>query len=338
MKRLALAVALFLAVTVGGLAYLKTRPPKLPPPPTDAELQSLLEERDALQKQLTEAVLKNGEKSVANAPRGGVMIGIPTSFTRSIAEQIVTGLFSNMTLTLKNLKAHKAGEVKVKAVFGKKTVGKYILDVAIHQVQGILRPGKPDLVFSKNRIALSLPVKLTEGSGNADVRLQWDSKGLSANLICGSVDVTKAVTGGVTPQEYHLGGAFNIKATGGAITLSPDFPEPLQVRIFVVPSEQAWKAVDEVVKERGAACEAVLNKIDIKSILDKVVDKGFNVKIPQKVIKEVRLPAGLQQSLEIQGIRLALDVKPTGLLVSGDRLWYGADISLGSTKGTPAKK
>lgn len=52
---------------------------------------------------------------------------------------IVTGLFNNMTLTLKNL---KGGEAKVKAGFGKKTVGKYILDVQIHRVQGVLRPGQ----------------------------------------------------------------------------------------------------------------------------------------------------------------------------------------------------
>ena len=64
-----------------------------------------------------------------------------------------------------------------------------------------------------------------------------------------------------------------------------------------------------------------------------LVGRGFNVKIPQKLIKPVRLPAGLKQSLEIQGLQLALNVKPTGLLVAGDRLWYGADIVL-----EPAKK
>jgi hypothetical protein len=185
-------------------------------------------------------------------------------------------------------------------------------------------------VFSRDRVAISLPVRLAEGEGNADIRLQWDSKGLTANLVCGDVDVTKSVTGHVVPQDYTLSGAFKISSTGGAITLSPDFPEELQVRIYVDPTEQAWKAVDEVVKERGAVCEATLNKIDIKAILGNVVDRGFNVKIPQKLIKPIRLPAGLKQSLDIQGIKLDLQLKPTGLLVSGDRIWYGADIEFGS--------
>jgi hypothetical protein len=335
MKRLALALALLVAATAAGLVYLRLRPSALPPPPTEAELKALLDKRDALQKRLTALVVAQGEKSVAKAPRGGVMIGIPTSFTRSILEQVVTGLFDEMTLTLKNLKVHKAGEVKVKLLLRKKTVGKYVLDVQIHQVQGILRPGKPEVSFGSNRIALSLPVRLAEGKGEADIRLQWDSKGLAANLVCGDTDVTKSVTGGVIPQDYRLAGAFKIGSSGGAITLAPDFQEELQVRIFVDPSEQAWQAVEEVMKDQRAGCEATLTKVDLKEILANLVGRGFNVKIPQKVIKPVRLPAGLKQSLEFQGIRLALQVKPTGLLVSGDRIWYGADIALETTKGTP---
>jgi len=66
----------------------------------------------------------------------------------------------------------------------------------------------------------------------------------------------------------------------------------------------------------------------MRKILGNLLGRGFNVKIPQKVIKPVRLPAGLKQSLEIQGLKLALQVKPTGLFVAGDRLWYGADIVL----------
>ena len=73
-------------------------------------------------------------------------------------------------------------------------------------------------------------------------------------------------------------------------------------------------------------CREVLEKIDIKQILAKLLGKGFNVKIPKKIFKPIRLPAGVQQSLELQGMRLDLTVKATGLLVADDRLWYGADL------------
>jgi len=47
-KRLALGLVVLLAVATGALFYLRMRLPDLPPPPTDAELQALLEKRDAI--------------------------------------------------------------------------------------------------------------------------------------------------------------------------------------------------------------------------------------------------------------------------------------------------
>ena len=330
MKR-GVAILALLAAVAGGVLYRRWRPSDLPPPPTEAQLEALRAERDELQKRLRTAVIASGEKSIAQAPQAGLMIGIPTSLTRSILDQVVTGLFQELTLTLKNLKVHKEGAVKAKMLIRKRQVGAYVLDVQIHEVQGVLRPGRPKVVFSRNRVALELPVKLAEGRGKADIRLQWDSKGLAANAVCGDVDVTKAVTGGVIPQDYELAGAFTIAASGEKIMLTPDFPE-LAVRLFVDPSEQAWAAVDEVVKGQRKGCEIALDKVDIKAQLAKILGRGFNVKIPPKLIRPIQLPAGVSQSLEVQGIRLDLQLRPTGVLVASDRLWYGADLSLQAGK------
>jgi hypothetical protein len=328
MRRFAVAAGALALAVVAFVLYWRLRPSPLPPPPSETELRALAERRDALQARLGEVVVEAGEKSLSTAPPGDVMIGIPTSFTRSIVQEVVTGLFDGMTLTLKNLKVHKEGDVKVKMLVRRKRVGHYVLDVQIHEVKGVLKPGRPDLQFSSGRVAVTLPVRLAAGTGNAEIRLRWDSKGLVANTVCGDTDVTKAVTGGVVPQDYVLKGAFRIAGAGEAIVLSPDFREELQVRIFVDPTEQAWQAVEEVVKAQRAGCEAALNKIDIKEILAHIVGRGFGVKIPQKVIKPVRIPAGIRRSLEMQGIRVALDVKPTGLKVAADRLWYGANVGL----------
>lgn len=336
MKRLLLVVlVLVLALAAGGtVAWFKLRRPPLPPPPTAARLAALQAERDALQKRLGDAIVKHGEKSVADAPRAGLMIGIPTSFTSSILEQVVTGLFGETTLTLRNLKVHKEGDVKAKMLIRKKRVGAYVLDVNIHEVQGILRPGKPDVRFGRNRVELTLPVSLAEGQGNADLRFKWDSKAVSANIVCGDIDITRQVHGGVIPEEYRVEGSFAIAAKGDAILLTPAFPD-LAVRIFVDPSEQAWSVVDGVIKEQRKGCEIALNKIDLTQKLGDILGRGFNVKIPQKIFKPIKLPAGVSQSLEVQGIQLALQVKSTGILVARERIWYGADINL-APKGKPA--
>lgn len=333
MKRVLVVAAALVLAAAGTVAWFALRRPRLPPPPTAERLAALRAEREALQERVRAAVVKHGEKSVVDAPKAGLMIGIPTSFTSSVLEQVVTGLFGETTLTLRNLKVHKEGEVKAKVLFRKKRLGTFVLDVKIHEVQGILRPGKPTLRFGRNRVDLALPVKLAEGHGNADLTFKWDSKGLAANAVCGDVDVTRAVHGGVVPADYHVGGHFGIAASGDAILLSPSFPD-LAVRIYVDPSEQAWAIVDDVVKQQRKGCEIALSKVDVKEKLGTILGRGFNVKIPQKIFKPIRLPAGVSQSLDVQGIQLALQVKPTGLLVANERIWYGADISLAS-KGKP---
>jgi hypothetical protein len=178
---------------------------------------------------------------------------------------------------------------------------------------------------------VTLPVRLAGGTGEADLSLKWDSKGLAANMVCGDVDIQRAVTGNVVPQDYTVNGRFVVAASDNTIVLFPKFPD-LAVRIFVDPSDQAWSVVDDVVKERSRGCEMALNKVNIKEKLAGILGRGFNVKVPQKIFKAIRLPAGLSQSLEVQGFKLALQLKPTGVLVANDRLWYGTDLSVSAKR------
>jgi hypothetical protein len=325
--------ALFLVAAAGAAYYFATRP-ALPPPPTPAELEALRQKRDALQERVLDLTVRKDDQGLAKAPRASIMIGVPTRFTRSIVEQVVTGLFRETTLTLRNLKVHKAGAVRVKAVVAKRKVGEYVLDVHIHEVKGLLRPGEPVLRFGTNRVGLELPVKLAEGSGNASVRLSWDSKGLVANTVCGDVDVTKEVSGTVVPAEYMVQGGFAILSSGDAVLLKPQFPE-LAVKINVQADPASWKRVDEVIAAQNATCRTALEKADIKKILGGILGKGFNVKIPQKIFKPIRLPAGVSSSLRLQGVDLALQVKATGLVVTDDRVWYGANVKAGTTLLSP---
>lgn len=331
MRRFLAALLVLGLVTGGALAWLRLRRPPLPPPPSQERLEALRARRDELQARLRRLVVEKGEKSLSSAPQAGVMIGIPTGFTSSILQQVVTGLFGETILTLRNLKVHKAGDVKAKMLLSKRKIGDFVLDVEIHEVRGLLKPGTPTLGFGRNKVDLTLPVRLAEGQGEATLRFQWDSKGLAANVVCGDLDVTRTVTGTVVPQDYELAGSFGITATGDAIVLEPRFPD-LAVRIFPDPTEQAWAVVDEVAKKQRKGCEVALSKIDIKAKLAGILGRGFNVKIPQKILKPVKLPAGLSQSLELQGVTLALDVKPTGILVAADRLWYGADLTLATKR------
>lgn len=326
-----LAVQAAVAGALGALVlgiWLRARVyPPAPRPPTAAEIAGLEAERNALQARLETAVVASGENALARAPRAGIMIGLPTAFTRTLAEQVVTGLFTDMTLTLHDLEVHHSGGVQARMLFRTKTIGTFRLDVLVHEVVASLRPGPPEFRFSEKRLEVRLPVSIAEGHGRARVRMRWDSRTVAASVLCGDVDVTKEVTGKVVPADYRLEGAFDVTAVGEAIVLAPRFDD-LAVRVFVDPSDQAWSAIDEVVKERSASCEYALEKVDLKDKLGQVFGKGFNIRIPKKLLKPIRLPAGVRKSLDVQGVKLTLHVKPTALLVAGERLWYGADLAV----------
>jgi hypothetical protein len=313
---------------IGGFSvwlYPRLLPPP-PPPPTPGEIERLLALREGMEEQLKKRVAESGEKGLARAPRGDIMVGLSTALTRSIAEKVTTGLFGQTTIRLRNLKVHKEGEVKVKMLFSKRKVGDFVLDAKILDTRALVRPGRPSLTFHERRIGIGLPFELASGGGMVELHFYWDSKGLGANAVCGDLDVTKRVTGTVVPMRYTVQGAFGVAVDGPSLRLTPDFPE-LAVRLFVEPTDEAWKVVDEVMADQRGGCRKVLEKIDIRKILGKILGKGFNIKIPPKVLRPVRLPAGVEQSLSVQGVKLNLGVQTTDLLVAEDRLWYGANVS-----------
>jgi hypothetical protein len=324
---------LVVTALVAGAVY-RWRRPRLPPPPTRAELDALVARRNALQEQVLDLTVRKDDQGLARAPRGSIMIGVPTGFTRAIVEQVVTGLFRETTLTLRNLKVHKEGEVKVKALVKKRKIGEYVLDVQIQEVSGLLKPGKPEMTFGHDRIGLKLPVSLAEGTGRATLHVGWDSKGLAANAICGDTNIDRPVTGTVVPADYLVEGGFGVAAGGDTVVLTPDFGE-LTIKVTVRATDESWKVVDEVIAAQRAGCEMALNKADLKGILSRLLGKGFDVKIPRKIFQPLRLPAGVTSSLKLQGVDLAFQVRPTGLVVTPDRIWYGADLKAGKSVVVP---
>jgi hypothetical protein len=283
---------------------------------------------------LRERIVAAGEEGLTRAPQGGIMIGMPTSLTRSIVEQMAAGFFKETVLTVRNVHIHKSDEVKAKVVF-RQTVGQFDLDADIIEARGLLRPGKPKLTFAKQRLLVGLPVVLAEAHGDVRIRFQWRSKGLAANLVCGDFDVTRVVSGTAVPESYTVGVAFDIATEGSAVTLRPDFAA-FVVRLALQPTAEAWKTVDGLIQEQRPACQAAMNRIDIKTKLGELLKRGFDVKIPNRSVKPVRLPAGIRQSLDVQGVTLDLEVKPSGLVLNPERLWYGADIEARRPAGPAA--
>jgi hypothetical protein len=314
------------AVLLGTGGALCCRSRLEPPVPTPAELQRLRDERRALQDRFR-ALTTQGDRALSEAPAAALVIGVPTDFIRSLVGQTVTGLMRETTLTLRNLKVHHEDDVSATFLFARRKIGNFILDVDIHKVQGLLRPEAPQMVFGPlQQIGLGLALRVVDGGGSAAIRFQWDGKGV-VGAVCGNLDVTREVTGRVVPAEYKIEGRFEISTDGGAILLAPRFGDVV-VTVQVEPTEQAWQTVDQLIDEQGGLCQAALRKMNVREKLSAVLERGFNVKLPQKLFRPIRLPAGIAQTLSVRGLTFSLHVRPIDLTMTSQRLWYGADVGI----------
>lgn len=323
-RRRAVAFALAWLLTLG-VAILLWAVRRREPAPSPAEMAALRAERQAMQDRFLALTEDMPELSLREAPAAGLLIGIPTEFTRDLAQQVVSGLFGQLTLRLRNLKVSKADDVQARLLFGQRTIGQFVLDVSIAEVVTTLRPQKPKVTFTKNRLGVSLKVSLVEGRGSALVQLHWDSRGV-ANAICGDIEASRELQATVAPADYAVEGSFAVAAEGGQVLLKPRFGDVV-LNLRIVPSEAAWQAVDGLVEQQGALCRAALRKVDVKQKLQEIVERGFSVKLPRRLLREIRLPAGVRQSLDVQGVALTLDIKPVGVVVTPRRIWYGADVT-----------
>jgi hypothetical protein len=173
------AAVLALALLAPGalvVAWLSARREREPSP---AEIAALRAARQKLQDRFLALTEDMHGLSLRETPSAGLLIGIPTEFSRDLAEQVVAGMFGRVTLRLRHLKLSKSDDVQARILFGQRTVGQFVVDISIAEVVSTLRPRQPKVTFTKNRLGVSLRVALVEGRGTALVQLHWDSRGLA---------------------------------------------------------------------------------------------------------------------------------------------------------------
>jgi hypothetical protein len=287
------------------------------------EVAALEGERKDLQQRLD--ALMPADKRIVGMPKADLRLGIPTSLIRELVERVTAGLVDQVTLVLEDLHVRKAGAIR-KVV----TLGEYGLDVTIDRVTGRLRTGAPAMTFGGNRIQLTLPMTLASGTGAATVRFKWDGRNV-AGAVCGDLDLTRQVSGGVKPDRYTLSGALVLSSTKEQILVTPRFPR-LTLKLRVVPSAESWAAVKKVVADQEGVCGFVLERVSLVEFVERIVDKGFNVRLPTERLAPMAVPVGIEPSLTVRDRPLKLGVRVGGLAITEDVIWLGADIDV-STSG-----
>jgi len=309
------AVVLLPAVAAFALAC--GRGDRTTPAELRAQIDGLEKERDALREKLH--ALMQGDPLLEGMPTQPVRVGVPTALARELITKVVTGFVDRVTLELKNLKVKKTGTVK-KIV----SIGQYQLQVHIHRVTGKLKTGTPTLKFGGNQVSLAMPVTVASGSGRATINFKWDGKNVSG-AVCGDMEITQEVSGGVKPASYPVAGGIVLTATAREILASPRFPL-IKVNLKVQPSQESWAAVEKILEEKAGLCGYVLEKVNVLKIVQGLIERGFNVRLPTEKIKPMAVPVGIEPTMQVRGQPVELAIKVGELAITERMIWLGADV------------
>ena len=286
----------------------------------DGELRRLTAEQDSLRARVT--ALVRADPRMQKLPAGDVVMVVPTVFLRSLIGQVFDDVVGNVTLSVHGLKSHVA-----KSVHQVIPIGDYVLDVDVHELRGVLSPGRPDLGFGGDRVSMVLPVRVREGRGEATFHFVWNSKSLPG-LTCGDWDIAEKVSGTIVPTEYLLSGGMTLRTRGNRIVCAPEFPET-RVRLRVTPSPASRDAVRALLAQKRGVCGWVIEQVDLPGLLSAMLEaQGFDVVIPMNRIPELELPASLRESARVGGRVLDVEARTNTLRLDAEAIWYSAAVTV----------
>jgi hypothetical protein len=295
--------------------------------PEAAEVGALRTQLAQLQQEFEELTGAAPDQAFATAPSDGLVVAMPTSVVRDAARQIVAGYLANVRLTLRDMHVKtKTDDVEARVLFAQRTVGSYVLQTRVLDMSASLRPRELQVDFEDQSLHFRLPVAVSEGHGRVQLGFSWDSKGV-ADLVCGDLEVTRVLDGRVKPEVYTVSGRFELVAQNGALLLRPRFAQE-KIRVRLEASEEAWRAFDALVEDRNGLCQRAVEKADVKTRLAELLADGFDVPLPRSLLRDIALPASVQESLKLADGTYTVHVTPAHVVMGPRWLWYGTSVTI----------
>jgi hypothetical protein len=128
------------------------------------------------------------------------------------------------------------------------------------------------------------------------------------------------------PRTYTLDGSFALGLVDGTLVATPSFPD-LKVNLEVEPSAETWTEVRRVLSQRSPQCRAALKLVDVLALLRRLLGRGFDVTVPPRVWRPLRLPAGLRREVPVGGRTHVVLAAPRHVAITPEVVWLGADVT-----------
>ena len=104
------------------------------------------------------------------------------------------------------------------------------------------------------------------------------------------------------------------------------------------PNDLLWlnnaiDALEATLDGREGVCGYVLDKVDIRGVVERLVGRGFRVRLPTEKITPMAVPVSIASSIEVRGEPLQLDVTMADLAITEHMIWLGADATIAEGRG-----
>jgi hypothetical protein len=255
-------------------------------------------------------------------------VAVRADFARDVIREVARSYLDRVDLKLGGIDVEKRGSITKDTFLGRIHAGDWAVGLRIHEIEGVLRAGEPEVGFMDgNRVALTFPVHLEQGEGRASVDFRWDSRGV-ANLVCRDFEASQEIHGVVVPEAFPVRGSFALAAESGSLTARPSFPDAFRLKLDLSPG--SWSAVRAALEEqdRFLKCGMALDAEKAMGQLRELAGGGFDVKVPGRVFRTVELPAQVAESVSVGGYELGVAASQTRLHICRNVLWYSASVGV----------
>jgi hypothetical protein len=278
---------------------------------------------DAERAQLRQHVdnLVGANRSLEGMPGMPVKVAVPILLMRRVVDHVFAQMTDSARVQLSGLRIRRTGTIR-RGI----TLGDYDLQITVNRVGATLRPGRPRLAFAGNRINATIPVTLASGTGRATVEFVWNGRTV-AGALCGDMTLVQTVTGAVTPRTYPVSGTLLLATTDRGLVVRPRLSR-LRVHLDVVPAADSWAALQQVLDDKRGLCGFVIDRVDVLGAVKRVVDRGFDARIPTERLPSVAFPVRIEPTLVVRGAPVVVEIRIGELTITDRTIWLGANVAL----------
>jgi hypothetical protein len=256
-----------------------------------------------------------------------IAVGLRVTTLREILSNTARRYLSGVRLHLRpNVVVRERDTVRVRVGPLSVEAGTWELAVTIRRVDALLSAQAIDVtVADSNRLDITVPVRVSEGTGEAVIDFRWDAAAVTS-VVCGDFAVREAFTGYVEPRMYRVRGSFTLINEAGGVTARPVVHH--RIPISPQPTQASWARVREILNEQNHIfnCGIALSPAGMEEKLRELLTRGFRFSLPASIIREVPLPGSFGEEVDVAGRRAIVSIQPAPPELTADWLWLRASV------------